>query len=77
MNLCYNRVITKLILLILPFALPTIRSAAHGAILGGTNMIQKIIKVGNSAAVTIPKEFLLETGIRIGDEMIIETNTAT
>lgn len=39
-------------------------------------MIQKIIKVGNSAAVTIPKEFLLETGMRIGDEMIIETNSS-
>ncbi len=39
-------------------------------------MIQKIIKVGNSAAVTIPKEFLTETGIQIGDELIIETNVA-
>lgn len=38
-------------------------------------MIQKIIKVGNSAAITIPKEFLNESGLTIGDEMVIETNT--
>lgn len=39
-------------------------------------MIQKVIKVGNSAAVTLPREFLQETGIKIGDELIIETNVA-
>ena len=37
-------------------------------------MIQKIIKVGNSAAITIPKEFLEKSGLEIGDDMIIETN---
>ena len=37
-------------------------------------MIQKIIKVGNSAAITIPKEFLKEAGLQIGDEMAVETN---
>lgn len=37
-------------------------------------MIQKIIKVGNSAAVTIPKEFLHEAHLEIGDEMNVETN---
>lgn len=37
-------------------------------------MIQKIIKVGNSAAITIPKEFLKVSGLEIGDEMVIETN---
>lgn len=38
-------------------------------------MIKKIIKVGNSAAITIPKEFLNESGLQVGDEMVIETNT--
>lgn len=37
-------------------------------------MIQKIIKVGNSAAVTIPKEFLQEARLKIGDELDVETN---
>ena len=37
-------------------------------------MIQKIIRVGNSAALTLPKEFLDETGLQVGDEMMVETN---
>ncbi|KKS97527.1 MAG: hypothetical protein UV73_C0008G0047 [Candidatus Gottesmanbacteria bacterium GW2011_GWA2_43_14] len=37
-------------------------------------MIQKIIRVGNSAALTLPKEFLEEAGLKIGDEMMVETN---
>lgn len=37
-------------------------------------MIQKIIKVGNSAAITIPKEFLEKSGLNIGDDMVVETN---
>ena len=37
-------------------------------------MIQKIIRVGNSAAITIPKEFVKEAGFKIGDEMVVETN---
>lgn len=37
-------------------------------------MIQKIIKVGNSAAVTIPKEFLKNTHLHIGDEVAVEAN---
>lgn len=40
-------------------------------------MTQKIIKVGNSAALTLPKEFLQEANLHIGDEMIVETNAAT
>ena len=36
-------------------------------------MIQKIIRVGNSAALTLPKEFLEEAGLKIGDEMIDNT----
>ena len=34
-------------------------------------MIQKIIKVGNSAAVTIPKDFLRLTKTRVGAEIIL------
>lgn len=37
-------------------------------------MLQKIIKVGNSAAVTLPKEFLQEARFHIGDEIALETN---
>ena len=35
-------------------------------------MIQKVLKVGSSAAVTIPKKSLEELGIRIGDEVKVE-----
>ena len=38
-------------------------------------MIQKIIKVGNSAAITIPKDFLNGTGFKIGDEIKVEADT--
>lgn len=37
-------------------------------------MIQKIIKVGNSAAITIPKIFLQEANLHIGEDVAIETN---
>lgn len=37
-------------------------------------MTQKIIKVGNSAALTLPIEFLQEAGLQVGDEMAVETN---
>ena len=37
-------------------------------------MIQKIIRVGNSAALTLPKGFLDEAGLQVGDEMMVETN---
>ena len=32
-------------------------------------MVQKVIKIGSSAGVTIPKKQLDELGIRIGDEV--------
>lgn len=32
-------------------------------------MIQKVLKVGSSAAVTIPKKALVELGIKIGDSV--------
>lgn len=36
-------------------------------------MKQKIIKVGNSAAVTLPASFVKEGNLRIGDELVVET----
>ncbi len=36
-------------------------------------MIQKIIKVGNSAAITVSKDFLTKVGLRIGQEVSVET----
>lgn len=37
-------------------------------------MTQKVLKVGSSAAVTIPKEVLREFGLRIGDWVQVETD---
>lgn len=37
-------------------------------------MIQKIIKVGNSFAITIPKSFINETGFKSGDEVEVESD---
>lgn len=37
-------------------------------------MIQKVLKVGSSAAVTIPKEVLREFGLSIGDRVQVETD---
>lgn len=39
-------------------------------------MIQKILKVGTSAAVTIPKKSLAELGLQIGDSITVVTNKA-
>lgn len=36
-------------------------------------MVQKIIKVGNSLAITIPKEFAKKSGFKQGEEVIVET----
>ena len=35
-------------------------------------MTQKVLKVGTSAAVTIPKKSLKELGLKIGDSVIVE-----
>ena len=35
-------------------------------------MVQKVIRIGSSAGVTIPKKQLSELGLRIGDEVDIE-----
>lgn len=37
-------------------------------------MIQKVLKVGSSAAVTIPKKSLKELGIKIGDEVKVSVD---
>lgn len=34
-------------------------------------MIQKILKVGSSAAVIIPKKFLEELNLKIGDSVVV------
>ena len=38
-------------------------------------MIQKVLKVGSSAAVTIPKKSLDELGIRIGDSIRVDIDS--
>ena len=40
-------------------------------------MIQKIIKVGNSAAVTIPQSFLKKVGWMVGDKLVVEGDPQT
>lgn len=37
-------------------------------------MTQKVLKVGSSAAVIIPKKSLKELGLRTGDEVSVEIN---
>lgn len=37
-------------------------------------MTQKVLKVGSSAAVTIPKKSLEELGLKPGDEVVVEVN---
>ena len=39
-------------------------------------MTQKLLKVGTSAAVTIPKKSLKELGLKIGDEVRVNVNTS-
>lgn len=38
-------------------------------------MTQKLLQVGSSAAVTIPKRSLKELGLEIGDDVHVEINT--
>jgi len=40
-------------------------------------MIQKVFKVGSSAAVTIPKRALQELGLKVGDSVTLTINTDT
>ena len=37
---------------------------------------QKIIKVGNSLAITLPVSFVREGNLKIGDELVVETTPA-
>ena len=37
-------------------------------------MTQKVLKVGSSAAVTIPKKSLEALGLKIGDQITVEVN---
>lgn len=37
-------------------------------------MFQKIIQVGNSAAVTIPKDFLKNFRLKVGDRVVVQVN---
>lgn len=37
-------------------------------------MIQKVLKVGDSAAVTIPKKSLVELGLKIGGQVDVEVD---
>ncbi len=37
-------------------------------------MNKKVIKAGNSTAVTVPAEFVKKVGVRIGDNVEVETN---
>lgn len=37
-------------------------------------MTQKLLKVGSSAAVTIPKKSLKDLGLKIGDDIAVEVN---
>ena len=37
-------------------------------------MTQKVLKVGSSAVVTLPKKSLAELGIKIGDEVRVEVD---
>ncbi len=40
-------------------------------------MTQKVLKVGSSAAVTIPKKILEELDLKPGDHVIVETDRKT
>ncbi len=38
-------------------------------------MTQKLLKIGSSAGVTIPKESLHDLGLRVGDRLTVEIDT--
>ena len=40
-------------------------------------MLQKVIKVGNSLAVTMPSEFIKQSGLKSGDKILVETSMKT
>lgn len=36
--------------------------------------MSKVIKAGNSFAITIPAKFVKQTGVKLGDEVLVEEN---
>lgn len=40
-------------------------------------MKQKIIRAGNSTAVTVPADFVKKVGVKIGDDVLVKTNLET
>jgi len=40
-------------------------------------MLQKVIKVGNSVAITLPKDFLNNAGIKAGDSVHVDVDKST
>lgn len=40
-------------------------------------MTQKVLQVGGSAGVIIPKKSLIELGLKLGDQVIVEVNKRT
>lgn len=40
-------------------------------------MLQKVIKVGNSVAITLPKDFLNNTKIKAGDRLHVDVDKST
>ncbi len=40
-------------------------------------MLQKIISVGNSAAITLPKGFLEDVGLKVGDKIRVRADSDT
>ena len=40
-------------------------------------MLQKVIKVGNSVAITLPKDFLNNAGIKAGDRVHVDVDKST
>lgn len=40
-------------------------------------MIQKVLQIGSSVGVVIPKASLLELGVELGDEVTVEVNKKT
>ena len=40
-------------------------------------MLQKVIKVGNSVAITLPKDFLDNAKVKAGDRVHVEVDKST
>jgi antitoxin component of MazEF toxin-antitoxin module len=38
-------------------------------------MTQKLIRVGNSYAIILPKPFVKKTNMKVGDDLVVEANT--